>query len=185
MKINKKYLIILLIILLSSVFAGCIGEPKSRLTYTIFFTPSEGLETTLILPVIMDVNTGKIDEVMLADPRFAEGNGSSEIIETEKGPALKITTYEYVQIKFARFCNESSPELIPNKTLSMTNTTYDEMGYPLMTAWLYVNSTANQSRIWITMSVGAAKSRELEFGGRNISNGWHQFTVEEGYLYAD
>ena len=184
MKLNKIYLVLLLIFL-SSVFAGCIGEPKSRLTYTIFFTPAEGSETTLIIPVIMDVNSGEIDDVMLANPRYAEGNGSSEIIETEKGPALKIILHEYAQIKFARYCNESGPELIPNKTLSMTNTTYDEMGNPVMTAWLYINSTANQSRVWISMDVGAAESRELEFGGRNISNGWHQFTVEEGYLYAD
>jgi len=37
----------------------------------------------------------------------------------------------------------------------------------------------------INTSVGAAEARLLEFGGRNISNGWHQFTVEEGYSYVE
>ena len=186
MGINKIYPV-LLIILLSSVFAGCIDEPKSQLGYTIFITPSEESETTLIIPVVMDINTGEIDDVMLAGPRFAEGNGSSEMIETEKGLALKITTYGVAQIKFSMYCNESGPEVIANKTLSMTNITYDEMGNLVMTTWLFVNSNTNQTpHIWIVMDAGGAgKIRELEFGGRNISNGWHQFTVEEGYLYAD
>lgn len=184
MTINKIYPVLLLI-LLSLVLAGCVGEPKGYVGYTIFITPSEESETTLIIPVVMDINTGGIDGVMLADPIFGEGNASLEIIETGRGPALKIITHEYMQIYIIKDYDESGPELIPNKTLSMTNTTYDEMGDPVMTAWLYANSTANQSRIWITMSVGAAESRVLEFGGRNISNGWHQFSIEEGYLYAD
>lgn len=183
MKLNKIYMVVLLI-LLSSVFAGCIGESKSYVGYVIYITPSEGSETTLIIPVVMDINSGEIDDVMLVDPIVAEGNASLEIIETENGPALKITTREYVQIYFTRDYDESGPELIANKTLSMTNTTYDEMDNHVMTAWLYANSTANQSRIWIMMHAGAAEVRDLEFGGRNISNGWHQFNVEEGYSYA-
>ena len=37
----------------------------------------------------------------------------------------------------------------------------------------------------INMSAGAAEVGYVEFGDRNISYGWHQFSVEEGYLYAD
>lgn len=66
MGINKIYPV-LLFILLSLVFAGCIGEPKGYVGYTIFITPSEGSETTLIIPVIMDVNTGEFDHVVLKD----------------------------------------------------------------------------------------------------------------------
>ena len=76
--------------------------------YAIFITPSEGAETTLIIPVIMDANTGGIDDVMLADPIFSEGNASLEIIETESGPALKIITHEYVQIYIIKDYDEHS-----------------------------------------------------------------------------
>lgn len=184
MKHVKIVLIVLIIILTSN---GCINRPSGDVGYGIFITPDEDSETILIIPLVMDNGTGEIGNVMKVNPRFAEGNASLQIIETERGAALKITTYEYTEFWFSKkYYKISSAELIANKTLSMTEFNYDEKGKPVIKSWVYVNSTTNNVPFfWITMYAGAEKSRLLEISGENVSNGWHQIDVEEGYAIAE
>ena len=185
MYLNKHAAILLLLIMSVQIFSGCIN-PSSRVGYTIDVTPSEGSETTLIIPLVTDNISGEIDKVMFVNPRFPKGNASLKIIETSKGPALKIVTYETIEIKFSERYNEKGVELITNKTLSMTEFNYDEKGKPVIKSWIYINSTKNNVPFfWITMSAGAEKSRLLEISGENVSNGWHQIDVEEGYAIAE
>jgi len=169
--------------LLSSIFIGCINQSSSRVGYTIDVNPPNDSETTLIIPLVIDNKSDEIDEVMLVNPRFPEGSALLEIIRTDKGHALKIVTHEKVEIKFSKYYEESGAELRANKTLSMTNLIYDENGKTIMKSWVYLNSTSNQTtHFWITLMAGDKdRIRILDVIGRNVTNGWHQFTVEEGY----
>lgn len=183
MILRSKFLLIILITVLSLIFVGCINQPSSYVGYTIYIWPDENSEATMIIPLVMDNKSGTIDQVMLIEPRFPKGSAFLKIIETDKGPALKITTKEEVQIKFSEDYTEIGAELRVNKTLSMTNLTYDENGRQLMISWVYINSTTNQiPRFVISLLAGDSdKVRVLRIGEKNASNGWHQFTVEEGY----
>ncbi|MFA4936599.1 MAG: hypothetical protein WC568_12275 [Candidatus Methanoperedens sp.] len=120
---------------------------------------------------------------MNVEPRFPKGSAFLEIIKTEKGPALKLTAREEVQVKFSKDYRESGADIRANKTLSMTNLTYDENGKPIMKSWVFVNSTVNQTqRFIISLHAGDSdRVRVLRLSGVNVTNGWHQFTVEEGY----
>lgn len=182
MKINK-FLLIILIALLISTIIGCINQPSSSVSYAIFLTPSEGSETTLIIPLVMDNKSGGIDQAMREVPISTKGNPIFEITKTEHGHALKIIARETTEIWFSKDYTESGEELRVNKTLSMTNLTYDEKGKPIMKSWVYVNSTANQTqRFIISLHAGDSdRVRVLRLSGVNLTNGWHQFTVEEGY----
>ncbi|MCK5591615.1 MAG: hypothetical protein KAI72_06645 [Candidatus Pacebacteria bacterium] len=184
MKHVKIVLIVLIIILTSN---GCINRQSGDVDYGLFITPARESETILIVPLVLDNDTAEIANVMRVNPRFAEGNASLQIIETERGAALKITTDEYTEFWFSKkYYNISSDKLMANKTLSMTEFNYEEKGKPVIKSWVYVNSTTNNtSRIWITMSAGDGKARHLRISSRNISNGWHQIDVEEGISIAE
>lgn len=180
-----KYIKVLLIcILLSSTLFGCINRPSSNVGYSIYLTPDEDSEITLLIPVVTDKKYGGIDEVMLIDPKFPKGSALFEIVETEKGSALKITTNEEVQIRFLKYYDDETRfELMENKTLSMTNITYDKTGKSIMKSWIFFNSTTNHTESYRSTLMAGDKNEILilEIGDRNISNGWHQFTVKEGY----
>ncbi len=137
----------------------------------------------MIFPLAIDNTSGEIDQVMNVEPRFPKGSAVLEIIETDKGPAIKIIANEEVEIDFSKSYKESGAEIRANKTLSMTNQTYDEMGKTIMKSWIFVNSTANQTqRFIISLHAGDSdRVRVLRLSGVNVTNGWHQFTVEEGY----
>lgn len=176
---NKKNLIVIQIIIFSLIFTGCTTQ-SNNVGYTIFLTPSDGAKTTLIIPVVWDDKSGKMDQVMSVEPRFPKGNASVEIIETEKGTALKIETTQELQLKFSKRYSESGSELIASKTLSMTNKSNDEVGKPIMKSWFYLNSSTNQTeRFWVIFSTGGERTLNLELSGRNVSNGWHQITLAE------
>lgn len=179
---DNKVLLTIFIILLSSILIGCINQPTSSIYYSIYVWPDENSETTLIVPVILDKKSGEIDQVMLTVPRFSKGNASLEIIETDRGTALKITTNEELQIKFSKYYDKSVSELRENRTISLTEISYDKE-QKIMKSWVYLNSTTNHiPHFWISLSFGDTdKSQSFEIGERNVTNGWHQFTVEEGY----
>ncbi|MDW7777391.1 MAG: hypothetical protein SCH39_13800, partial [Methanosarcinales archaeon] len=98
--------------------------------------------------------------------------------------ALKITTNEEVQIRFSKYYDDETRfELMENKTLSMTNITYDETGKSIMKSWIFFNSTTNHTESYRSTLMAGDKNEILilEIGDRNISNGWHQFIIKEGY----
>lgn len=178
-----KFLLIILIIFISLTILGCLGRPSSSVSYAIFITPSEGYEATLTIPLVIDNKSGEIDQVIRVRPISTKGNPVFDIVETDKGPALRIITHEVAEIWFSKDYKESGAELRANKTLSMTNITYDERGKPIIKSWVYLNSTANQTTHFLfTLMAGYEdRIRKLDISGRNVSNGWHQITVEEGY----
>lgn len=179
-----KILLIFLIIIITSI--GCINQPRNFESYSIYIWPIEDSETTIIIPLVIVNNSGKIDNVMI-NPRFSKGNALLENIETDKGLALKIITNKEVEIDFSKDYKERDSELKENKTLSMTNLNHDEKGKAVIKSWVYVNSSAGQvPRFFVSLHVGENyKVRFLRFGERNISNGWHQIDVEEGYAIAE
>lgn len=179
----NKILLTILIILFSSAFFGCISRSNSSVSYAIFLTPSKGAETTFIIPLVVDNKSGEIDQVMREVPISTTGNPIFEIIKTDHGHALKIITRETTEIWFSKDYRESGAEIRANKTLSMTNLTYDGEGKPTMKSLVFVNSTANQTqRFIISLHAGDSdRARILRLSGVNVTNGWHQFTVEEGY----
>ncbi|MDO9098634.1 MAG: hypothetical protein Q7U60_11005, partial [Candidatus Methanoperedens sp.] len=140
--INFK--ILLVVILLSSTLLGCINRPISHIDYSIYATPNQDSETTLIVPVVIDARSDEIDDVMLVSPRFPKGSALVDIIETDKGTALKITLSEPTEIWFSKYYKKSGAELRMNSTLSMTNVISNEKGKMIIKSWVYVNSTANQ-----------------------------------------
>ncbi|MDW7775205.1 MAG: hypothetical protein SCH39_02575 [Methanosarcinales archaeon] len=173
---NNKMLLVILIILLSSNFNGCLNK-SSYIGYSIYVTPTQGSETILIVPLVMDKNSGEIASVMNVKPKFSKGNADLEIINTDKGPAMKIITNEEIVVRFTKDYKENGAELRQNRILSMTNTTHDEIA----TSWAYFNSTKNQTTFfWITLRAGDDKKQLFEISGRNISNGWNQFNVKKG-----
>ena len=179
----KHIKVLFIIILLSSTLIGCINRSSNNVGYSIYLTPDPGSEITMLIPVVIDMKYGGIDDVMLITPKFPKGNASFGIIGTEKGTALKITTNEELQIRFSKYYNETSFELMDNKTLSMTNRTYDKNGKTILKSWVFFNSTTNNTESYRSTLMAGDKNKILilEIGARNISNGWHQFTVKEGY----
>ncbi len=176
-------LLIVLLILLNSLSFGCINRSSSRVVYTIDVTPSMDSETTLIIPLVIDNKSGDIDPLMNINPIFDEGEAYLEIIETNRGPALKIITSEVVEMRFIKYYDESGTELRANKKLSMTNISYDEKGESTIKSWVYVNSTTDQTtHFWFTLTAGDKdRINMLDIIAKNVSNGWHQIIVKEGY----
>ncbi|MCX9014818.1 MAG: hypothetical protein OIN89_08515 [Candidatus Methanoperedens sp.] len=163
---NNKILLIFLIIILTPVFLGCIDRQSSYVSYSIYVTPDENSETTLIVPVVIDNKSGEIDEVMTNPKKFSSGGGVLETIETDKGLALKIIINEEVEIDFSKEYKEITSDLMRNKTLSMTNLNYDENGKPVIKSWVYVNSSAGQvPRFFVSLHIGENyKVQFLRFG---------------------
>ena len=180
---RTKILLVVLLILLSSLFIGCINRSSSRISYTIDVTPSMDSKTTLIIPLVIDKKSGDIDQVMNTNPIFDEGEAHLEIIETNRGPALQIIASEPIEIRYSKFYDENGAELRLNKTLSMTNISYDENGKSIMKSWVYINSTTNQTtHFWFTLMAGDKdRINMLDISISNISNGWHEIIVKEGY----
>lgn len=179
MQINK-ILLIILVILLSSI--GCISRSSSSVSYIIDVAPAEDSETTLIIPLVINMKTNDIAEVMFVNPRFPKGSALIEIVQTDKGPALKIITNGEVEIDFSKYYEESGAELRLNRTYSLTNITFDDKGKQVTKGWIYLNSTTNITPLFrFTLMAGDKdRIRKLDVSGRNVSNGWHQFAVEEG-----
>jgi len=173
---NKKIFSMILIILLSFDFIGCVEE-SSYVGYSIYVTPTQNAETTLIVPLVIDKNSGEIAPVMKVNPKFSKGSADLEIINTDKGPALKIITHEEIVVRFTKDYNKNGSELRQNRIFSMTNITHDEN----VRSWVYFNSTKNQTDFfWITLRAGDEEKQLFEISGRNISNGWHQFNIKKG-----
>ena len=184
---NNMVVLTSLIILLIITFSGCIIRSNSYAGYSVWVWPEEDSEISLIIPVVINNNSGEIDQIMFVDPRFPKGRALLEIVETDKGPGLKIETQEELEIDFSKNYKESGTELRVNMTLSMTNISYDEeTEQKNMVSWIYLNSTTNQTpHFWISLSAGDSDiSRTLGIGERNLSNGWHQLIVEEGIAIA-
>lgn len=179
---NNKTLLILMVVLLGIILIVTFNRPPSNfVSYSIYLTPDEESEITMIIPVVMDNKSGEIDQVMFINPRYQEGKALLEIIDTSKGPALKIITHDELQIDFSKRYEESGVELLATKTFSMTEITYDEIGEPTRKCWVYFNSSTNQTqRFWFILSAGDRdRSHSYEISGRNFSNGWHQLTFGE------
>ncbi|MDW7775198.1 MAG: hypothetical protein SCH39_02540 [Methanosarcinales archaeon] len=186
----KKKAIPLILMLVFTIFGfiGCISWPSGYVSYSIYITPANGSETILFVPIVIDNKSGEIAEVMFTDPRFPEGSAQLDIIDTDKGPAMKIITNEYTQIKFSKdYFEVGGSELRLNRTFSMTKisevSNYTGKPKSMLESWVYVNSTTNQtSRFLLTIGAGNKdRIHDLSVSGRNLSNGWHLITVEEGY----
>ena len=178
-----KILSTLLIILIFTILTGCIDRPSSHVDYTLYITPDGDSDAVMIVPLVIDNKSGDIDQIMRGNPRFSEGNAFVDIIETDEGPAHKITTHEITEIWFSQDYKENGAELRENKTFSMANISYDEFGEKTIKCWVYLNSTTNNTPSFVISLQAGDKDRLrlLSFGQRNVSNGWHQLIVKEGY----
>jgi len=147
-----------------------------RFSYRVTIDMEDPAPYMIYVPTLLrEDDEGPLQEIL--DIEFWEGNGDVSLIETEKGPALKIESVDSVELYFSRRSDEMDVSPIPGPTMSMM--VGDNESEPAYHVYFEPEVDYIEAELSLRYTVNYRSSEPIREGGVTIDErleiGWNIF----------